>query len=140
MPTEYTMLDALPAPAHEASALQDQPALFEFEPASPKNAERAANEPERALPWRSDTILGVCEGLGQDLGFNANYLRIALASLVLWDLYAAFGIYLALGVVVAVSRWIAPAPRPAEAPQLAVDTESPAVSANANADALAVAA
>jgi phage shock protein C len=132
------MLDA--QPAHEAPALQDQPALFEFEPASPKSAELAYNEPEPALPWRSDTMLGVCEALGQDLGFNANYLRIALASLVLWDLYAAIGIYLGLGVVVAVSRWLAPAPRPAEVHQLAVDTESPAVSANANTEALAVAA
>jgi phage shock protein C len=134
------MLDAHSA-LQEQPALQDQPALFEeFEPASPKDAEIVVKEPEPALPWRSDTMLGVCEALGQDFGFNANYLRIALASLVLWDLYAAIGIYLALGVVVAVARWLAPAPRPATAPQLAADPESPAVSANANAEALAVAA
>jgi phage shock protein PspC (stress-responsive transcriptional regulator) len=134
------MLDAHSA-LQEKPALQDQPALFEeSEPASLKDAEIAVNEPEPALPWRSDTMLGVCEALGQDFGFNANYLRIALASLVLWDLYAAIGIYLGLGVVVAVSRWIAPAPLPATEPKLAADPESPAVSANANTEALAVAA
>jgi|SRR5829696_1513928 len=72
-------------------------------------------EPQPALPLRSDTILGVCEALGQDFGVNANYLRVALASMVLWNGFVAAGIYLSLGLAVALSRWIYP--RPAEASQ-----------------------
>jgi len=85
----------------------------------------AAAEPEPALPFRSDTILGVCEALGQDFGFNPTYLRVALASLVLWNSFAAIGIYLALGVGVALSRWIYPAPRPASPPQLVPQAAAP---------------
>ncbi len=29
------------------------------------------------LPLRNDTILGVCEALGQDFGFNPTWLRLA---------------------------------------------------------------
>ena len=25
---------------------------------------------------RNDTLLGICEGIGEDFGFNANYLRV----------------------------------------------------------------
>ena len=120
--------------------LHDQPALFEFEPISPKDSGFAPDATEPALPLRSDTMLGVCEALGQDFGFNPNYLRIALGSLVLWNPVAAIGIYLGLGAVVALSRWLAPAQRPAAAPQLAADRETRVVPANANSAALSVAA
>ena len=63
---------------------------------------------EPALPFRSDTMLGVCEALGQDFGFNPDWLRVALGSLVLWNPLGAFGIYLALGMIVALSRLMAP--------------------------------
>ena len=63
---------------------------------------------EPALPFRSDTMLGVCEALGQDFGFHPNLLRIALGSIVLFSPLAAFGIYLGLGVIVALSRIVAP--------------------------------
>ncbi len=49
---------------------------------------------------REDTIFGVCEGIGQDFGFNAQYLRIALAGLIFWNPLAAIGSYAALGVAV----------------------------------------
>ena len=64
--------------------------------------------PEPALPFRSDTMLGVCEALGQDFGFHANWLRLALGSLVLWNPWAALGIYLGLGAIVGLSRLVAP--------------------------------
>ena len=60
------------------------------------------------LPLRGDTMLGVCEALGQDFGFHPNWLRLAFAAPVLWNPWVAFAIYLALGVVVAISRLIAP--------------------------------
>ena len=77
-----------------------------------------------ALPLRSDTMLGVCEAIGQDFGFHPNWLRLALGSLVLWSPMAAFGIYLGLGVIVGLSRLIAPQARVQQAagPELAATT------------------
>jgi phage shock protein PspC (stress-responsive transcriptional regulator) len=59
---------------------------------------------------RDDTLLGICFALGQDFGFSPFYLRILLAAIVLWSLPAAIGAYLALGMIVAFSRWLAPDP------------------------------
>jgi phage shock protein PspC (stress-responsive transcriptional regulator) len=64
---------------------------------------------------RDDTLLGVCFALGEDFGFNPFYLRFALAAVVLWSLPAALGAYAALGSIVALSRLIAPDPRPGQA-------------------------
>ena len=58
---------------------------------------------------RHDTFFGVCEGLGQDFGFNPNYLRVAFAVSLLLSPLAVLGVYGALGVVVALSRWFVPA-------------------------------
>jgi phage shock protein C len=63
---------------------------------------------------RDDTLFGVCFALGQDFGFNPLYLRVLLATVVLWSLPAAVGAYAALGLLVAVSRWLAPDPVSAE--------------------------
>jgi phage shock protein PspC (stress-responsive transcriptional regulator) len=60
------------------------------------------------LVGRNDTILGVCEAIGQDFGFHPNWLRVALSVLVYFAPVAVIGSYFALGVVVAVSRWVAP--------------------------------
>jgi len=60
------------------------------------------------LVLRNDTILGVCEAIGQDFGFHANWLRVALASSFYFAPYAVIGLYLGLGVVVALTRWFAP--------------------------------
>jgi len=64
---------------------------------------------------RDDTLLGICFALGQDFGFNPVYLRVLLAAIVLWSLPTAIGAYLALGLVVALSRRLAPDPITAEA-------------------------
>lgn len=71
-----------------------------------------------ALPLRTETILGVCEAIGQDFGFNANWLRVPFAALILISPMWVIGTYLALGVVVVLSRWIAPKANPAAAPTL----------------------
>lgn len=57
---------------------------------------------------RHDTFFGVCEALGQDLGFNADYLRVAFAVAILPAPVAVISIYVALGVLVALSRWLFP--------------------------------
>ncbi len=56
------------------------------------------------LPLRPHTIFGVCEGLGEDFGFNPTYLRVALAAMVLWHPSWAFAAYALLGGIVVVSR------------------------------------
>lgn len=60
---------------------------------------------------RSDTLLGVCQSIGEDLGFNANYLRVALATMVFFNLAAAVAVYLAMGAVVLTTRLLHRAPR-----------------------------
>ena len=65
-----------------------------------------------ALPLRSHTILGVCEAIGEDFGFNPVFLRIPLAAMVIWSPTVAFGLYFALGAAVLVSRLLAPKVQP----------------------------
>lgn len=68
----------------------------------------SAQETRTALPLRSHTILGVCEGIGEDFGFNPVLLRIPLAASVIWNPLVAFGAYFALGAVVLASRLLFP--------------------------------
>ncbi len=68
------------------------------------------------LPLRNDTILGVCEAIGEDLGFNPNFLRIALCVLVIWSPTVSFAIYFGLGALVAASRLLFPDRRSPSAP------------------------
>lgn len=75
-----------------------------------QEAQPAAYEPEPALPFRSDTILGVCEAIGQDLGIRPLYLRLVFAGLFYFNPLMVIGSYLALGAGVALARWLYPAP------------------------------
>ena len=68
-----------------------------------------------ALPLRQHTIFGVCEGIGEDFGFNPIFLRVPLAALVLWSPLIAIGLYFGLGVLVLVSRLLFPRPKAAAA-------------------------
>ncbi|HEV2596147.1 MAG TPA: PspC domain-containing protein [Sphingomicrobium sp.] len=71
-----------------------------------------------ALPLRSHTILGVCEAIGEDFGFNPVFLRVPLSAIVLYNPLIAVGAYFALGVVVLASRLLFPAPKARSAPQV----------------------
>ena len=64
---------------------------------------------------RDDTLLGVCQAIGEDFGFNPLWLRIAFAAVLFWSPIGAFAGYALLGAVVAFSRWMAPVPVEAEA-------------------------
>src|SRR5258708_6176301 len=68
-----------------------------------------------ALPLKAHTILGVCEAIGEDFGFNPVLLRIPFAAAVLWSPTITLATYFALGAVVLVSRLLAP-PRAVAAP------------------------
>ena len=68
-----------------------------------------------ALPLRSHTILGVCEAVGEDFGFNPVLLRIPFAVGVLWNPLITFATYFALGAVVLGSRLLFPKAKATEA-------------------------
>lgn len=72
-------------------------------------------DPQPALPFRSHTILGVCEAIGEDFGFNPVWLRVPFAATVLLNPMMSIAAYLALGLVVLASRLLFPksAARPA---------------------------
>ena len=67
-----------------------------------------------ALPLRSHTILGVCEAVGEDFGFNPIFLRIPFAVGVLWNPLITFATYFALGAVVLGSRLLFPRAKQAD--------------------------
>lgn len=64
-----------------------------------------------ALPFRSHTILGVCEAIGEDFGFNPIFLRVPLAASVLLSVTWAVVAYLTLGAIVLASRLAFPKAR-----------------------------
>ena len=79
-----------------------------------------ALETQPALPFRAHTIFGVCEGIGEDFGFNPIFLRVPFAATVLWSPTMAIGAYLALGLVVLASRLLFPKVERA-APEAAIE-------------------
>lgn len=71
------------------------------------------------LPLRNDTILGVCEAIGEDFGFNPLWLRLAFIAPLFLQPMLTVAAYLALGLVIAASRYFFPRQVPvsqAEAP------------------------
>jgi phage shock protein C len=88
-----------------------------------------SNEMQTTRPnllTRDDTFFGICEGLGEDLGINANLLRLALAGWLFFDPLAAVGAYAAAGFLVLVTRLLIPNPRPAQEEPEVVEAEQPA--------------
>ena len=71
-------------------------------------AQTNRHEIQPALPLRTHTILGVCEAIGEDFGFNPVLLRVPLAATVLWSPLAAIAGYFALGAIVLASRLLFP--------------------------------
>lgn len=57
------------------------------------------------LPLRNDTILGVCEAIGQDFGFNPLWLRLAFIAPLFFAPMATVMSYLGLGAIVAATRY-----------------------------------
>lgn len=60
------------------------------------------------LPFRHDTLLGVCEGLGRTLGINPNIPRIVFGVLLLWNPLIVACAYAGIGVLLALVHWLAP--------------------------------
>ena len=58
------------------------------------------------LPLRHDTILGICEAIGQDFGFNPTWLRLAFIPPMFFSVTLTIAAYLGLGLVVAATHWL----------------------------------
>jgi phage shock protein C len=69
-----------------------------------------------SLLRRPHTVLGVCEGLGEDFGFNPVILRVAFAIGIYFAPVAVVVTYLGLGGVLAFARWAYPIPSATPAP------------------------
>jgi phage shock protein PspC (stress-responsive transcriptional regulator) len=80
----------------------------------PKDDTMTAQTP---LPLRNDTILGVCEAIGQEFGFNPLWLRLAFIPPLFFSITMTVAAYLGLGLIVAATRWLA-ADKVADAPDL----------------------
>ena len=95
---------------------------------------------------RPDTFFGICEGLGEDLGFHANILRVALGGLFFFYPVETLAGYAAAGLLVLMTRLLFP--KPAQAAQAAAAppvTEAaagyaPAADAEARQEAMPLAA
>lgn len=83
-----------------------------------------AQETPVPVTLRTHTILGVCEAIGEDFGFNPIILRVILATGVLINAEIAIGAYFALGIVVLVSRLLFPQPKAATAQSAAVHSDN----------------
>ena len=53
---------------------------------------------------RNDTIFGTCQAIADDFGFSANWLRIPLATTLLFSPIGGVAAYLGLSVLVLASR------------------------------------
>lgn len=81
------------------------------------------SERQPNLFTREDTFFGVCEALGEDLGIHSNWLRLAFAGAFFFaPLQVVLG-YLALGLVVAVTRRLFPNPARQQTAQIEQSVE-----------------
>lgn len=80
---------------------------------------------------RDDTFLGVCQGLGEDLGIPPNVLRLAITVPLFLFPAQTVAAYFGAGLLVLVTRLVYPVPRAAKAVADAAPAE-PAVEAKAD--------
>lgn len=75
-----------------------------------QNVQNVAHEAEIEESTRPDKLFGICEAVGEQLGFNPIYLRIALIGLLFFGPLYMVGTYVALGIVVGISHLLFPKP------------------------------
>ncbi|HEX8653600.1 MAG TPA: PspC domain-containing protein [Allosphingosinicella sp.] len=59
---------------------------------------------------RDDTFLGVCEAIGEDFRISPLLLRLGMTAFLFFNPLAAVATYLGAGILIALSRWMAPNP------------------------------
>lgn len=78
------------------------------------DANTAAHEIEIVENARPDSLFGICQAVGDSLGFNAFFLRIGLIGILFFSPALMVGAYLALGLVVGASHVLFPKPGQSE--------------------------
>jgi phage shock protein C len=76
---------------------------------------QTANEQTAEVKSAPDSLFGVCQSVGEDLGFNPFLLRLGFLGLGFFSIPASIAAYAMLGVGVAASRWLFPKPKAADA-------------------------
>ena len=61
-----------------------------------------------SLFTREDTMFGVCQGLGEELGVPPLFFRLAFAVALFFSPMAVIATYLGLGLALALFRWAFP--------------------------------
>jgi phage shock protein C len=100
----------------------------------------SSQETQVALPLRSHTILGVCEAIGEDFGFNPTWLRVPFAASVLLSPTMAVAAYLAVGLVVLASRLLFPKAKAAPATETVEAAAAPVANDASDREKLPIAA
>lgn len=86
---------------------------------------------------RDDTFLGICQGLGEDLGIPPDVLRLSLVPLLFFYPLAAAGAYAAAGLLVLATRLIFPARTAAKSQVLIEEPAAEAIEPTCEPQALA---
>ena len=68
-----------------------------------------AARPAQSLFNRPDTILGICQGVADDLGISAMWLRVPFGAAFYWHMTGVTAAYLVLGIILLLARWLVPA-------------------------------
>ena len=64
-------------------------------------------------PAAHDNLFGICNAVGEDLGVNPLWLRLAFATTFIFDPVVVIASYFALGAFILVARVVFPRPRKA---------------------------
>ncbi len=84
---------------------------------------------------REDTMLGICEAVGQDFGFNPNWLRVAFGAVLVLNPPVVIASYFALGLLVFASRIFVRNPKAVNVTEADVVTLTPRAAAPEPAEA-----
>ena len=90
------------------------------------SSQTVAHEAENEDLGHPDSLFGICQSVGEHMGFNPLYLRVALFVVLLFSPVAFACAYAGLGAVVGLSHVIFPKPN-TEAPwkpEAAVEAEA----------------
>ncbi|NUT00673.1 MAG: hypothetical protein HOP96_06835 [Sphingomonas sp.] len=74
------------------------------------NVEFAAHEVENFESSNPDSLFGICQTVGDALGFNPFFLRVGLIGLLFFSPALMIGAYVGLGMVVGGSHLMFPKP------------------------------
>lgn len=91
-----------------------------------QDPQHGADENHDPFPEGPDMIFGVFQSIGEDLGVDPFYLRVAFLAGLFFSPLAVIAAYVALGAVVALSLWLfpkAPSAKPCEQADVSAEAQ-----------------